>query len=294
MINSIFFSRLRIVPSCFMSALLFCSSTLAAPVTIPANTRVYVTLDQDVSGKKKRTNVGQVVRASVWRDVIVDQRVVIKEGSPVLVRVDKIKGAKVAGIKGKLSLGAYETDSVEGYPIQLGGGYFKEGKGRIALTSTLAGIVFLPLIFIKGKSANLPRGTVFDAYVDRSVTIEMEEVKNARRINMSSLMRNGLSAEILYDDLEGADEPKVFPLLIKAPAGNSGEFVIDFVNSAPIDSIKLEAVRDTTDGDMETWYAGAEIKILGKQFKKGINTFEISTFIDGERVSTEVVLDIQI
>jgi len=169
-------------------------------VTIPSDTRVYVVTKEEVIGKKKFVQEGQPVSAMVWRDVVIDDRVVVQAGAPVLVRVDELKKAKVAGIRGQLSLGAYETTTVDGKRLQLAGGYNKKGKGRIALSASLAGLVLLPLIFIKGKAARLPVGTVFDAYSDEELAVAME----GPAVPTVSL-RGVLSAfrvEVLYDKLE--------------------------------------------------------------------------------------------
>ncbi len=279
----------------FASAGLAISPVWAEIVTIPANTMVYVETDQPVSGKKKHTQVGQVVRASIWRDVQVNGKVVIDAGTPVLVRVDTLKGAKIAGIKGKMTLGAYDTIGVDRTTIDLGGGYYKEGKGRIALTATLAGIVFLPLIFMKGKSANLPRGTVFDAYTKRRVIINLgDQITPSQSINLSGIMGPSLDVEVLYNELTSIENPKYFSFAITAPVGSAGMFGVDTVNHVRVDEIGLETeLTGETDG-REHWRGTVKIKKLGKVFKKGINTFEIVTTIDGERVSKEVVLDIQI
>ena len=41
------------------------------------------------------------------------------------------------------------------------------GANHTALAVTLCALVAWPLIFIKGKKAELPPGTIFDAYTDR-------------------------------------------------------------------------------------------------------------------------------
>jgi hypothetical protein len=289
-----FFQKARLFTASLIASFLIYTTALAETITIPAGTRIYVETNQDVVGKKKRTSVGQIVRASVWRDVIIDGQIIIKGGTPVLVRVDSIKGAKVAGIKGKMSLGAYETTLVDGTPVQLSGGYYKEGKGRIALVASLAGIVFLPLIFIKGKAAKLPSGTVFDAYIDRTVTVEVPGYKKSgRSIDLTSVLGQSFYAEVLYDELEAVEKPKVFSFAIQAPVGNSGEFIIDKVNGETIKALKLTANLTGAEEGMEFWHGEVDIKKLGKKFQKGINTFEIATTIEGERVATEIVLDIQ-
>jgi hypothetical protein len=226
--------------------------------------------------------------------VEVNGRVVIKAGTPALVRVDSIKGAKIAGIKGKMSLGAYDTTAVDGTRVDLGGGYYKEGKGRIALTATLAAIVFLPLIFMKGKAAELPRGTVFDAYAKQNVNIDVSGQKSAgQSINLSGSIGPRLQVEVLYDELTAVEKPEKFAFSITAPNTVNDKFVIDTINNVKVEPLALETKSTLVDGDATTWRAEIEIKKLGKEFKKGINTFEVASSVGGERVSEEVVLDIQ-
>lgn len=277
-----------------MSSLIVFGTAFAEPVTIPAQTMVYVETDQPVSGKTKHTQEGQVVRATVWRDVDVNGRTVVKAGTPVLVRVDTLKGAKIAGIKGKMTLGAYDTTAVDGSKVELGGGYLKEGSGRIALTATLAALVFLPLIFIKGKSADLPRGTVFDAFTKRETLVETADLGDVGpRLDLSKSIGPRLEVQVLYDELAASEKPENFVLEMRAPVGSTGEFVIDSVNGVKIDALAVESKSTGVVADVETWRGEIEIKKLGKEFKKGINTFGLATEVNGERLSDEVVLDIQ-
>ena len=290
-----FLKKTQLFTAVLISSFLFYTTAWAETVSIPGSTRIYIELDQDVSGKKKHTKEGQMVNASVWQDVVIDGRTVIKAGTSVLVRVDSIKGSKIAGGKGKMTLGAYETTLVDNTKVQLGGGYYKEGKGKVALAVTLAVVVFLPLIFLKGKSAHLPRGTIFDAYIDRTVTVELPDLaKPVRSIDLTSVMEEGFDAEVLYNELEGVEKPKVFSFSIQAPTGNSGEFLIEIVNGEKIDALKLEATQTGGDEGLEYWRGEVSIKKFVKKLKKGLNTFEISTVIDGQRVSKEILLDIQI
>lgn len=280
--------------SCLMSSLIFLGSVSAEPITVPSQTVVYVETDQPIKGKKKHTQEGQVVRATVWRDVDVDGRTVIKAGTPVLVRVDTLKGAKIAGIKGKMTLGAYDTTAIDGTKIELGGGYLKEGSGRIALTATLAALVFLPLIFMKGKAAELPRGTVFDAFTKTNTTVETANLGNVGpRLNLSKSMGPRLEVEVLYDELAASEKPEKFAMLMKAPVGSTGKFVVDTINGVKVEALSIESKSMGVVADAETWRGEIEIKKLGKEFKKGINTFGVATEVNGERMDDEVVLDIQ-
>ncbi len=266
----------------------------AAPtkVKLPDGTRVYVVTDQELIGKKDRVHEGQVVPAHVWRDVVADGRITIKAGTPVLVRVDKIKRAKVAGIKGSMTLGAYETKAVDGQAVQLSGGYMKEGKGRIALAASLAGLVFLPLIFIKGKAAELPRGTIFDAYVGLDTVVEVAQETQPRLVDLSGI-GSDISVEVLYDKLEQQQKPKEFEFRIQVPAEVPAEFTIDRINGQPVEPIPLGILSREEREGQQVVHASVGIKTLAKQFQKGINRFDVACKGKDGRLATEVVLNIQ-
>lgn len=133
---------------------------LAGTTKIQSNQRIYIETLEGLVAKGDRVQEGQRVRAQVARDVDINGKVLVKEGTPVLVKVGSVTERKMAGIKKTLALRAYETESIDGKAIQLDGGYHKEGKSRMALSISLGVIVFLPLIFLRGKAATLPSGTV--------------------------------------------------------------------------------------------------------------------------------------
>src|SRR6185436_11686262 len=145
----------------------------ARDIAVPAGTTFYGETEERVTSrvKKEGTEVGDVVKAHVWRDVTVDGQVVIKAGTPMLVRVSGVKKAKLAGIKGQLELEAVSTKAVDGDDVLLDGGYDKSGHGRKALSISLAAAVAWPLIFIHGKAAVLDPGTVFDCTVESAATV---------------------------------------------------------------------------------------------------------------------------
>jgi hypothetical protein len=264
----------------------------ATSVKLPTNTRVYVETKQDLIGKGDQVQQGQFVRAKVWRDVVVNGHVLIAAGTPVTARVDQIKKRKIAGVKGTMTIGAYETESVDGQEIQLSGGYHKEGKSRMALSITL-GILFILPIFIPGKAAELPAGTIFDAYIDRSWQIDVGDTSGARKINLS-YMNADISAELLYEKFEEQEKPKYFEFQITVPADSSRQFVIDRINSQTIIPLKLKVVSETIEDDEAVVNVQIKIKTLLKKFAKGINTIEIANIAGDERVSTKLTIDIEI
>jgi len=264
-----------------------------AEVRIPANTRVHVALNKEVIGKKKYVREGDLVPARVWRDVIIDGAVVIAADTPALVKVEKLKTRKIVGIKGKLTLAILETTAADGTPVSLTGGYNKAGKGRIGLTASIGALLFWPALFIPGSAARLPADTLMNSYTVGDVTLDEINRPRYPKINLARALR-AMRVEVLYEELEKTGELKWFEFLIHAPEdAPDDEYVIDNVNGNPIDPIELEVLDTTYSEDGKDVRARVEIKPLGKQFRKGINRFDIAYGSGGLRVSDEVILDIE-
>lgn len=273
--------------------LLFQTTAFAGEVRLTTDTRVYVETTESIVAKGGRVHKGDLVRSKVWRDVVVGGSVVIAAGTPVISRVDDVSGRSIAGIKGKITIGAYETESVDGQTIQLSGGYNKEGKGRMAL-SIVGAVIFLPLIFIPGSAAEMPAGSVFDAYVDRSWQINVKNAPKNRVIDLTSFSLDDISAELLYEKLAEQEKPKYFEFLIIIPDTAPRELVIDRINGEPIKPVKLKQVSEVIEDDEAIINATVKIKTLVKKFQKGINTIEIAYGEGEDRVAAEVVVNIQI
>jgi len=284
--------------SLIISISLVLSTTVAYAVeaVIPDGTTVYISTLQTVVGKKHETAVGSIVRAMVWRDVIADGQIVIKGGTPATVQVSSIKSRKIFGIKGKMSLAAIQTVAVDGQTVNLTGGYNKEGKSRMGWSLGLGLLVVWPALFVPGKAAELPTGTVMDSFTSGSVAVNIKGKDRPRAaINLSSVM-SGFTVEVLYELLTEVEKPKYFDFLITTDSPAPSEFSIDVVNNAEIEPIELKVLSIETDEEDEETSVRANVKIktLAKKFRKGINTFEVSFIRDGERVSDEVTLQIEI
>jgi len=269
--------------------------TYAAEVVIPEGTTVYLSTMQTVIGKKSETAVGNIVPARVWRDVVVDGQIAIKGGTPAIVQVASIKGRFIFGIKGKMSLAAIQTSTVDGQTVYLTGGYNKEGKSRMGWSLGLGLLLVWPALFVPGKAAELPTGTVMDSFTSGTMTVSIQGKNKPRAvIDLGSIM-SGFSVEVLYDLLTNVKKPKYFDFLITTDLDAPSEFSIDVVNNAEITPIELEVLSVETDEENEEKAVRAKVRIktLAKKFKKGINTFELSYYNDGERVSEEVTLQIE-
>jgi hypothetical protein len=68
----------------------------AGTATLPAGTRMYLTLDEVVSSARGGDDVGTIVRCRVWRDVESQGVIFIKNGAPATCRVDKVSRRNIA------------------------------------------------------------------------------------------------------------------------------------------------------------------------------------------------------
>jgi len=264
----------------------------ATSVALLNETRVYVETKQDLIGKGDQVVEGQSVNAVVWRDVVVNGHVLIAAGAPVVAKVEELKKRQIAGVKGQMTIGAYETISVDGQTIQLSGGYHKDGKSRMALSITL-GVLFILPIFIPGKAAELPTGTIFDAYIDNDWNVDIGDSPTTRKVDLSYIDAD-ISAELLYEKFEEQENPEYFEFRVTTSPGTSTEFVIDRINSEEIKPLKLKNISEVVEDDELIVNTQIKIKKLVKKLAKGINTIEIASIQGEERTGVSLMIDIEI
>ena len=264
----------------------------ATSVALLNETRVYVETKQDLIGKGDQVVEGQSVNAVVWRDVVVNGHVLIAAGAPVVAKVEELKKRQIAGVKGQMTIGAYETISVDGQTIQLSGGYHKDGKSRMALSITLGVLLILP-IFIPGKAAELPTGTIFDAYIDNDWNVDTGDSPPVRKVDLSYIDAD-ISAELLYEKFEEQENPEYFEFKVTTLPGTSTEFVIDRINSEEIKPLKLKNISEVVEDDELIVNTQIKIKKLVKKLAKGINTIEIASIQGEERTAVSLMIDIEI
>ncbi len=116
---------------------------------------------------------GQAVTFEVIDDVLVDNVVVIKQGTPVKGAIIDAQAKRRMGRAGKLSYTVTETRSVERQPIKLRATQERSGGSHVAgvAVATAAIAVFVPVaapfaLLRKGKDITIPAGTRIDVFVD--------------------------------------------------------------------------------------------------------------------------------
>ncbi len=120
----------------------------------------------------KTAIIGDPVELEVNEDVVVDGYTVIKAGTPVKAEITEASKAKILGKQGKIDFIATFTTSVDNQSICIRSSIKSEGKNKTAGVVTAAAILGAPLlIVIKGKEAKLPKGKLFNGYIDNTYTI---------------------------------------------------------------------------------------------------------------------------
>lgn len=258
----------------------------AQAVVLPAGTVVYGEIEEEVTSRKRDTALGDIVRAHVWRDVVVDGAVVIEAGAPMVVNVSDLDRARVVGRKGNIELNAVSVQAVDGTEVPLIGGYDKSGKGRKALSLSLFALVAWPLIFIKGKHARLEPGTVFDSNARSDVTVQADAVAAPR---IESATAANLEAEVLYD-LVTSEEQRTLPLRLTVCGQPAGEYTAVAVNGVAIDPIPIQTTASREENDCTVADVTLDLERLVKHLRPGINTFTVSA----GALTSEVVLDVEL
>lgn len=145
----------------FMQLSLLC---YAAEVTIRAGTPIPVRIDEAISSET--ATAGQAVRFIVTRDVIVDEKVVVKAGSEVIGEVTFSQKTGSLGKEGKVFLVIRYATAIDNTRIPLRANLSQEGDERVALS-------WMVCPFIKGTSSMIPAGTETKAYVDYDTKINI-------------------------------------------------------------------------------------------------------------------------
>ncbi len=132
-------------------------------VLLADGTPVHLVLMDDLQGKQLK--VKQVVHFRVREDLVVDSRLIVKTGAGAIAHIESLSKSGLFGKSGKLILQFDYVDSIAGIKIPLRGSAGVSGGKGGALTWESA--------MWYGPNANLPVGTVINAFVDKDQQIPL-------------------------------------------------------------------------------------------------------------------------
>jgi hypothetical protein len=137
---------------------------------IQEGTIVKVSLSQDLNGKD--LEVGQKINFLTSENIIVGDRVVIKEGLKVTGTITTAAKSGMMAKRGKLAFSIDYLYLENGKVIKLTSDIKKEVKSSTGVVVATAVLISPLALFIGGKNAKYEKGTVFDAYVAESAVLE--------------------------------------------------------------------------------------------------------------------------
>lgn len=264
--------------------------------TLQAGTRMYLSLDEQVTSARGGDDVGTMVRCRVWRDVEEGGVVFVKAGTPATCRVDKVSRRNMGGTEGKVSVGGVETRSVDGQTLMLSGGYNKDGSGHKAVVWAVGLLLLWPVLFVPGGNAELPPGTVMDVSTVNDLKLAAPAGTNTTKtVDLRGMGGFGaaLSAEFMLDDFMAQPKHDTFRIKLAKDGQLPAQLFIDTVNGKPVEPIPL-SVKDVIVKDGEaTGVAEVGAKAVAKHFVRGINRFEVAYKDGSDRQATEVLMNVQ-
>jgi len=136
---------------------------------LKAGTNFQIELIQTLSSKVSTT--GQVVSFRVKLDVEVDGKILIKAGEELTGLITASNQARELGREGGLEVQVTQVKAIDESIIQLSGNIHKAGDNRSVESIGIAALIFWPALFIKGKEAEIPAGTIFITSVAQTAVI---------------------------------------------------------------------------------------------------------------------------
>mgnify|MGYP001567947698 FL=1 len=147
-----------------------------APVVLPMGAVVIVRIDEQVTGKTHTS--GALVKASVARDVVIDNVPVIKIGTPVEVSIAQASKAGAVGQAGAVGINIESTQTVDNQTVFLRGVFSSEGQEKVG-TSVGVGVILCPLaLLMKGEEGIIKAGTEYQAKTQNAVNVAVPETGN--------------------------------------------------------------------------------------------------------------------
>lgn len=144
----------------------------AANAQLPANTEVLLSMNEDLTTKGGRIEVGYKFGLTVAADVMLGDYVVIPKGTPAVGEVTWLTGKGAFGKSGKMEIQVRSID-LNGRRIPVTGKYRQEGEGNTVATIASVALLWPAAPFVTGKSARIPAGRELKAFTESATPVSM-------------------------------------------------------------------------------------------------------------------------
>ncbi len=142
----------------------------AANAQLPANTEVLLSMNEDLTTKGGRIDVGYKFGLTVVADVMLGDYVVIPKGTPAVGEVTWLTGKGAFGKSGKMEIQVRSID-LNGHRIPVTGKYRQEGEGNTVATVASVALLWPAAPFVTGKSARIPAGRELKAFTESATPV---------------------------------------------------------------------------------------------------------------------------
>jgi hypothetical protein len=145
-------------------------SSNSAQATLPANTEVLVSMNEELTTKGGKVEVGSKFRLTVVNDVKLGEYIVVPRGTPATGEVTWKTGKGAFGKSGKMEIDLRHID-LNGRVIPITGHYRQEGEGNTV--GTVAGVIAAGVFagFVTGQSALIPQGRELKAFTSEAIPV---------------------------------------------------------------------------------------------------------------------------
>jgi predicted RecA/RadA family phage recombinase len=150
-------------------------ASVSAPITLSSlkpklseGTVIKVALSEDLNGKN--LSKGQKINFTTSGDIIVGDRVVVKEGLKVTGTITEAAKSGMLAKRGKLAFSIDYLYLPDGKVVKLTSDVSKAVKSSTGVVVATAVLLSPLALFIGGKNAKYKEGEVFEAYVKEDYT----------------------------------------------------------------------------------------------------------------------------
>ncbi len=182
---------------------------LAKEIKLEEGTPVRLKLLDTISSKSNHE--GDSISFRVVDDITTadGKTVLIKSGAVAWGSVTEVQERGMVGSKGELSLSIEATKASDGKRVPLRASLHREGKGKLGTVVALSLIITPLFLFMRGKNAKVPAGTIINAYVDRDIMVAVADAPTPAQTAEATGTENSVPVNLLhYTDSEVSESVK--------------------------------------------------------------------------------------
>ena len=131
---------------------------------------------KSMSNITSKTNIdGELIDFVCAEDIYINNRLVIKKNIKVRARIENSDKAKGLGNEGSLKIVFNYITAIDGQNIPISGVYnYLKGENKSGTAVGLSFVLSPLFLFLKGKEANIPIGSLIEVYTTQELYIQAQ------------------------------------------------------------------------------------------------------------------------